>query len=576
MKKILSAATLLVCAVSYGQNINPTVEVTNIYQGNPSEVHKPQLGMAIPDSLMRFDMDFGYEVFEKPYQGAYNFKPYMLAMRPDKDAYRGKSLYLKTGAGYSLHPQLDFVFSPEQSGPFQMSVYANHRSYFGKYNSLTTVPYEEFHGVEKVPGQSFNGHDLLTSVGLDGRCNWDKAILSFGIGYYGQAARDTIFKNSFDAADFNARIRSNRDDDRYIFYDVALDGRFGRDRHKYFSTGASNMLSEGLFRLHGEAGPVLSRSQAALLGFEAETCSYRNYFEDNAGKVALIPKYRFSYGDWDFDLGVRIEKLFGGKDEEGSLPIHSFKGSWLFPAVNVSYALMDNLQLYASATGGNRINTFSSILSRNHFIQLDQRYSMLDNSTEKINVKIGAKGRYGSMLQFEVDGGAAVIENGLLDYGYASSLTGPEYLPGVVYSDYSLIYADALMDLHVGDVRFEGGLHLRHSALKFDTDGGLMLPAFTCDFKTVYDFNPRLYAGARIITSTSRRGKCSAPDGVNTPYYDIKIPGYFDLGLFGGYKLNRKLGVWLESGNLLCESIQRNLFYSEKDLWITAGITLNL
>ena len=75
MKKILTAAAILVCATSLAQNLNPTVEVTNIYQGNPSEVHKPQAKMAIPDSLMRFDMDFGYEVFEKPYQGAYNFKP---------------------------------------------------------------------------------------------------------------------------------------------------------------------------------------------------------------------------------------------------------------------------------------------------------------------------------------------------------------------------------------------------------------------------------------------------------------------------------------------------------------------
>ena len=126
MRKILSsAATLLICAVTWGQNINPTVEVTNIYQGNPSEIHKPQAGMAIPDSLLRFDMDFNYEVFEKPYQGAYNFKPYMLAMKPEKDAYRGKMLYLRTGAGYSFHPQLDFAYSPELNGPFQMSVPLN-------------------------------------------------------------------------------------------------------------------------------------------------------------------------------------------------------------------------------------------------------------------------------------------------------------------------------------------------------------------------------------------------------------------------------------------------------------------
>ena len=116
---ILTFVASLVCATSFAQsNLNPTVEVTNTYQGDPSAVHKPQIGMAIPDSLLRFDMDFGYEVFEKPYQGAYNFKPYMLAMKPEKNAFRGRKLYLRAGAGYSLHPQLDFVFSPEPKGPF--------------------------------------------------------------------------------------------------------------------------------------------------------------------------------------------------------------------------------------------------------------------------------------------------------------------------------------------------------------------------------------------------------------------------------------------------------------------------
>ena len=566
MKKILSAAALFVCAVSFAQNINPTVEVTNVYQGNPSEVHKPQLGMAIPDSLMRFDMDFGYEVFEKPYQGAYNFKPYMLEMRPDKDAYRGRKLYLKAGAGYSLHPQVDFVFSPEQMGPFQMSVYAGHRSYFGKYNSMKPEIEDGVYRIDKIPGKSFGGYDAMSSAGLDGRYNWDNATLSFCIGYDGQAAKDSILKYSFDAADFNVRLKSNRNEDSYIFYDVALDGRFGRDRHKYLSGGGADMLSEGVFFLHGEAGPVLSASQAALLGFEAETCSYSNYFDENAGRIAVIPKYRFRKGAWDLDLGLRIEKLFGGENEEKVNPLHSFRGSWIFPDVNVSYALSDDVRLYASATGGNRLNTFSSILSRSHFIRLEQPFALMDNSTEKINVKVGAKGRYGSVLQFEVDGGAAVLENGLLDCGIG-------FLPGVVYSDYSVIYADALMDLHAGNMTLEGGLHVKHSALKYDTDFGLMLPAFTCDLKAVYDFSPRLYAGGRVVTSSSRKGNCLAPDASTCV---VKIPGYIDLGLLAGYKLNRKLGVWMESGNLLCESIQRNPFYSEKDLWITAGITLSL
>ena len=43
MRKIylVSAAMLMTAAVSFGQNFNPTVEVTNTYQGNALEVHKP-------------------------------------------------------------------------------------------------------------------------------------------------------------------------------------------------------------------------------------------------------------------------------------------------------------------------------------------------------------------------------------------------------------------------------------------------------------------------------------------------------------------------------------------------------
>lgn len=83
---ILAAALLSAAPGLLGQNFNPTVEVTNVYQGDASDIHKPQLEMAVPDSLLRFDLDFDYEVFDKAYRGAYNFSPYMLDMRPEKDA----------------------------------------------------------------------------------------------------------------------------------------------------------------------------------------------------------------------------------------------------------------------------------------------------------------------------------------------------------------------------------------------------------------------------------------------------------------------------------------------------------
>lgn len=50
------------------QNLNPTVSVSRAYEGSLMEVHKPSQVMSVPDSLLQFDLDFDYSVFEKPYK----------------------------------------------------------------------------------------------------------------------------------------------------------------------------------------------------------------------------------------------------------------------------------------------------------------------------------------------------------------------------------------------------------------------------------------------------------------------------------------------------------------------------
>ena len=576
-RTIILASALFVCATSFGQNLNPTVEVTNIYQGNASEIHKPQTGMAIPDSLLRFDMDFDYEVFQKPYQGAYNFKPYMLAMKPDKDAYRGKKLYLRAGAGYSLHPQLDFVFSPEQKGPFQMSVYANNRSYFGDYYSLSSSRSSDGYRLERTAKESFFGYDALSSIGFDGRYNLPGTTISFGAGYKGLMTQDTLANRAFNAMVFNARIRSNKDEEKYVFYDVAVDGSLGG-----LNTGSAK-LGENIIRLTGNAGPVLSRTQKVLVGFEAESVAYSNMYKYNAGRLAFIPKYLLKTGQWDLSIGVRLEKLLGGTDLVWDGPANTYRGNWLFPDVHVSYAVSNDVRLFASATGGNDLNPVSSLLDRNHFWRTS--YHSMDNSVENVNARVGIKGIVNRVFQYEIRGGAAVYANGLVESPVSAWPADGIYfyLPTSTYQDYSLIYGDALFGLTYSNLKVDAGLHFRNMAFKEENAEGLLVPKFSFDMKTIYDINSRAYVGIRVNAVSSRKGLYSNPF---IPYaesalslqqtYNLTVPGYFDLGLLAGYQFNRKLGFWLESGNLLCETVQRNLFYAEKGLWITAGITLSL
>lgn len=589
MRKIylVSAAMLMTAAVSFGQNFNPTVEVTNTYQGNASEVHKPLLGMNVPDSLLRFDLDFDYEVFEKPYQGAYSFKPYMLNMRPAKDAWRGRQLYLKAGAGYTLHPQFEFVYSPEQSGPFQMSVYASHKSYFGNYHEIKPELQDGLYRMKKSGGK-FGGYDALTSAGFDGRYNWDRTILSFGIGYYGLAAKDSVMSRSYNAFDFNARVRSNNDSESYFLYDIGLRGRVANDGLDYksfsFPDGVTvDKQNENWVLLDGLVGPVVNNSRSILVGFEAESASYSRFYDGNIGRVALIPSYRFKSGRWNLNLGVKLEFMFRNDADTLSFgKMGGGKGQIVYPDAHISFAAGGNVALYADATGGSRLNTYSSQISENHHLNpsflvapvYELITPLVDNTVEKVNARIGVRGSAASSFQFDVNGGVGLYGNALMESGLFTA--GGDLVPALAYSDYNLIYANALVGLRTGRVKIDADFRYRGVSFP-DNDAlnlGFTLPKYSGGVRASYDISSRLYAGINVEAASWRDGKCASV--ASEDILDVRVPGYVDLGVNCGYKFNRKLEFWLESGNLLCQAIQRNPFYAEKGPWVTAGVSLNL
>lgn len=589
MRKIylVSAAMLMTAAVSFGQNFNPTVEVTNTYQGNASEVHKPLLGMNVPDSLLRFDLDFDYEVFEKPYQGAYSFKPYMLNMRPAKDAWRGRKLYLKAGAGYTLHPRFEFVFSPEQSGPFQMSVYASHKSYFGNYHEIKPELQDGLYRMKKSGGK-FGGYDALTSAGFDGRYNWDRTILSFGIGYYGLAAKDSVMSRSYNAFDFNARVRSNNDSESYFLYDIGLRGRVANDGLDYksfsFPDGVTvDKQNENWVLLDGLVGPVVNNSRSILVGFEAESASYSRFYDGNIGRVALIPSYRFKSGRWNLNLGVKLEFMFRNDADTLSFgKMGGGKGQIVYPDAHISFAAGGNVALYADATGGSRLNTYSSQISENHHLNpsflvapvYELITPLVDNTVEKVNARIGVRGSAASSFQFDVNGGVGLYGNALMESGLFTA--GGDLVPALAYSDYNLIYANALVGLRTGRVKIDADFRYRGVSFP-DNDAlnlGFTLPKYSGGVRASYDISSRLYAGINVEAASWRDGKCASV--ASEDILDVRVPGYVDLGVNCGYKFNRKLEFWLESGNLLCQAIQRNPFYAEKGPWVTAGVSLNL
>lgn len=598
----LATALFLACVSAQGQNFNPTVEVTNTYQSTSADAGKPASAMTVPDSLMRFDLDFDYQVFEKKYDGAYSFKPYMLNMTPEKNAYRGRRLYLKAGAGYSLHPVFDLVFAPVSKGPLDLSFYASHKSYFGNYAGLEAFNEDGVANLRSGDGV-WKGYDALTKAGFNGHCNWNSATLSFGAGYWGLLTRDTVSRRSFNALDFNARIVSNRTDEKYFFYDFSLRGRYGQDTDRWTypfmfmdkdnvidtSEPQRKSLSEGIVALEGTFGPVLSHFNRVVADLDVISASYGGAFHNTASLVALTPKYELETGRWKFSLGLRLEALMHSEAAEDGheVGMNTAKGKIVYPAVDITFAAGECVSISASATGGSVLNSYSSLLADNHHITFSQPFCALsssqigampfmDNSVEVVNGRIGVRGNLWKKLQFDIGGGFSMIENGLLESGV---WVGGRFYPSITYQDYNTFYADALFALDAGKVRLDAGLHYRNMVRPLGDESalGLSIPELAADARIVVDINPRVYAGLTCSGSTAREGNLiSVMSGQDELLRMTRIPGYLDVGLVAGYQVNRRLGVWAQGGNLLCETIQRNVGYAEKGPWGTVGITLNL
>ena len=137
MKKIaVILALAAVAAAAQAQNLNPTVEVTNIYEGSVTRADKPDAPVTVPDSVTVFNLDFDYSTFERPYMGAYDFSPYLIALKPSPSATNPGQLYVSAGAGYHLRPEADIVWTPCRKGDFHPGVYASLRSFFGPYHNI--------------------------------------------------------------------------------------------------------------------------------------------------------------------------------------------------------------------------------------------------------------------------------------------------------------------------------------------------------------------------------------------------------------------------------------------------------
>ncbi len=538
MRKISTVLALLaLCAPLGAQNINQSVEVTNDYRTRFADFQKQAPGMNVPDSLFRFDYDFDYSVFETPYRGSYEFSPYRIQVTPEARQRDGSRLYLRAGAGVTLHPQLEFAARVLDADDFKIGFVADLHGFAGNYRT-------------GVDGVKTPGHDLSAGFSLNGQYLRPKARMSYQFGYEGIFAGEDVAEPLY-AAGFNSgllqgRIQSREGETGPFFYDVQLQYRYSGDSfpkdREPAHIGASNVRAAASF------GPVLQEKYKILIDLLADVDFLRKDGVMFGGSMAssvmtIKPHLDFRFEGIDFDAGVKMSGTFEGEDQRFVLA----------PDVTARMALPAyDAELYAGVSGGPVLQGHYDLKRLNHFAPLVKGATAVV-SREKLRVRAGATGRWGSRLQYE------------FELGYVTAQAMPiASLRAVTTTDLTAAYVQARGVWAGPRLEVDGGFRYAYMRL-LAAAPGFSPSALTVDLRGVYNWDRQIYAGLFVQAASLRKS-------LGGVYADI--PGYADVGLTGEYRINGRWTAWAEAGNLLGMAVERMPGYVEKSPYLTVGFSL--
>ena len=546
-KTIYSLALLLCCGVLSAQNLNPVVEVTNTYETGTVNAEKPALGIAVPDSVLRFNLDFDYSSLDKPYSGSYEFRPYLVELRPQAPVSTERRFYLRAGAGYSMHPEVELVVTPVLKDNFRLNITADHESYFGFYKNIAAQ------GNYIVPdGGKWAGGDMGNRIGVDGVYGYGSGEMVFSAAYDNAYNSLPALNRGFYGFSLGAGVK-NLQKDPSVYYDAVLQIRTGNHIQR-LTGGDSDRFADTRFLLGGTIGiPIRDAMASVDASVIMDAMSV-----GSVTRLQATPHYAFDWEDGHFDLGVRLEGVF--RSSASMLPS---KSGIVFPAVHVDWRLMDdNLVLQASATGGNHFALPYELMEENRFLSFPLLMNRWDVSVERVRAMLGVRGNVSEVLGYDLQLGYARWKNARV----SSFDLGGGALPYTFgYADLNLLFAEASLKFRLESWKIDA--HGKYNYTKVTVTDVLGPAPFVADASVLYDWGGRIQAGVSAQMSSARKMRTDAGTMI--------LPSWWDLGVYASYAWTRNFGFWVKGGNLLCQNIQRVPGICEKGLYFTAGIRLN-
>lgn len=529
MKRILISLTSVLCCVALNaQSLNSTVDVSNEYLSTFDANSKADIKMQVPDSLLQFNKEFDYMVFENPFKGSYEFSPYSVQLIPEVGNYGTRRFYMRAGAGYQMYPVLDAVYSPElKDNPnLKLSIFQKGNGFVGRYCD------------SKGEMLSETCMNLSERLGMNLHFDDRNMKLRLNAAYDGVYSGEVSNLRMMHGADLNFGLATFRN--KYFSYKLDLAYKF------------ANLSREN--RHFADVGMTFEPKTEKTMKFPVDV---KAQFASGAFLAGAAPHIRLMLGTVDLLAGAKF--TFWSPDKEN-------KYFRIAPDIHAAINIVDAVSVYADVDGGQTLISANDILHCNPFVD-NTNHTWSD---ETIRFNGGVKGRIGGGFEFDINGGYSIRDASPLDC--LSSLDLGRLT--VYYVEYkpvkfNVAYANAVLSFSNERLDMDAGVHYRFTNLTGNFEV-FDLPMLSGTARVTYNWQKRIYVGVGIEGSSDRAGAIIKDD------IRSYLPGYLNLGASLEYRLTREFGIWVRGTNLLNNMIMRTPSYIEKGINIIGGISLNI
>lgn len=527
----------------FGQDsINPTVEVRREFDGKLLEISKSPLDTKYSDTLMKFNLQFDYSFFDRPYSDLYEFSPIESVNLNRKGVISYPLFYTKLLLSYPWSPEADVYIQPRTGDKFSILFYGNHNSFWGHSTGDVLSPVNR----------------MINRGGLYGSYRWKKGELSFDGSYsnnnYGLLLNyaDTISR-TFENGCASVRVRSLDSSPTAFYYDVSLN--YNHISDVYSLIEPDNLVKEDGIKADLLFGMTIARRHKVLLSLESNTVfDNKNNYEGCLGNFTITPQYKFENGRWRLNAGVSFSGIYGSFfSEEG-------KVANVYPNVYASFeAVRNSLWIYAKIDGENRLNTFNDILRINPY----SSFSGLENYSVPIRSELGINGVAGDKFSYSLKGVYAHYDNYMNFYSHSA------HQSIVQLNNVDEIYAKV-------ELLFKSKSVTLGASFKYDyffDSKVCMVPDFTVESFFKYNYRQRVFIDLNLLYYSSM---ITYADDDISYLPTLKVPGFVDLGAKITYSINSKFSVFAQGKNLLNHKIQYVHRYYEKGLNFGVGLFIKL